>query len=251
MVRNDGVLLGLTYAKEHQVYGWHKHITDGKFLSSACISDGDFDNEVYFVIEREINGQTKKYIEKFSRRIDTDPVEAFFADSSVTYRGEPIKTVTRLDHLEGKEVVVLAGGHVVTNSLAHGGALVVTDGKIELDFAESVIHIGLPYVSRIVTMNVISQTNKGVSIGVKQGSREASILFENSWRCYLNTARNELDLLSFDPNPEPLKEVTINTGDKRKSVSWSGGFDAYIVIENRDPTPFTIAGIIVKAEFGD
>ncbi len=251
LVRNDGVLLGLTYAKEHQVYGWHRHTTDGKFLSCACISDGDYDHEVYFVIEREVNGETKRYIEKFTRRIDDDIEEAFFADSTITYRGDAVSTITDLDHLEGKEVVVLAGGNVVKESLAMDGALTVTDGQIKLDYAEEVVHIGLPFVSRVVTMNVIAQTNKGVSIGVKQGTREVSILYENSWRCYIGTAGNDLDILEFDDAPEPLKEMSINTGNKKKSVSWSGGFDAYVVIENRDPTPLTIAGLIVKAEFGD
>ena len=30
-VRDDGVLLGLTYQREHQVWGWHKHTTQGEF----------------------------------------------------------------------------------------------------------------------------------------------------------------------------------------------------------------------------
>ena len=245
LIRNDGILLGLTYAKEHQVYGWHKHETDGKFKSCACISDGDYDHEVYFVIEREISGVTKRYIEKFRRRIDNDPVEAFFADSTLTYRGDPITTVTGLEHLEGKEVVVLAGGHVIKNK-------VVTSGQITLDKAERVIHVGLPFVSRVVSMNLIAQINKGVSIGVNQGIREVAILYENSWRCYVGTANNELEVLEFDDAPAINKEVTINTGNKKKKgVSWSGGYNAYVIVENRDPTPLTVAGLIVTAEFGD
>ena len=182
LVRDDGVLLGLTYAKEHQVYGWHEHTTDGRILSCACIADGDQDNEVYFVVERIIEGVSRKYIEKLSRRNDTDPVEAFFADSYVTYRGVATTGVSDLEHLEGKEVVILAGGHVVRNR-------VVKNGKIELEFPEEVIHIGLPYVSRVETMNLIAQLNNGVSLGVKQTVREVSVLFENSWRCYIGYSR--------------------------------------------------------------
>jgi len=32
-VRDDGVMLGLTYQREHQVWGWHQHNTDGNFES--------------------------------------------------------------------------------------------------------------------------------------------------------------------------------------------------------------------------
>ena len=245
IVRNDGTLLGLTYAKEYGVYAWHKHITDGKFLSCACITDGDYDNEVYFVIEREVEGVTKKFVEKFTRRIDNDPVEAFFADASVTYRGAPITTInTGLEHLEGKKVVVLADGYV-------DKTLTVTNGQVTLKQAAEVIHIGLPYVSRIATMNLISQTDKGVSIGVNQGIREVSVLFEKSWRCYVASSDNDPEVVELDDSAAPGKAVVINTGNIRKSVDWSDGYEAYVVIENRDPTPLTISGLVVKAEFGD
>ena len=29
LIRSDGVLLGLTYLTEHEVWGWHRHDTDG------------------------------------------------------------------------------------------------------------------------------------------------------------------------------------------------------------------------------
>jgi hypothetical protein len=34
-VRDDGVMLGLTYQREHQVWGWHQHSTQGEFESFA------------------------------------------------------------------------------------------------------------------------------------------------------------------------------------------------------------------------
>ena len=37
LVMDDGVLLGLTYDKGQDVWGWHRHTTDGLFESVACI----------------------------------------------------------------------------------------------------------------------------------------------------------------------------------------------------------------------
>ncbi|MFL1533937.1 MULTISPECIES: hypothetical protein [Pseudomonas] len=39
-VRDDGVLLGLTYLPEQQLVGWHWHDTDGFVESIACIAEG-------------------------------------------------------------------------------------------------------------------------------------------------------------------------------------------------------------------
>jgi hypothetical protein len=85
-VRDDGVLLGLTYVREHEVWGWHRHDTDGEFESITCIPE-DGEDFVYAVVKREIGGETKRYIERFASR-DFDVVsDAFFVDCGLTYDG--------------------------------------------------------------------------------------------------------------------------------------------------------------------
>ena len=64
-VRNDGVLLGLTYLKEENVYAWHQHKTDGSFENVCCI-DKSLNDDVYVVVNRD----GKKYIEIFQKQID-------------------------------------------------------------------------------------------------------------------------------------------------------------------------------------
>ncbi len=60
VVRDDGVLLCLTYLKEENIYAWHMHTTLGKFLR-VCAVDRSMNDDVYCVIERD----GKRYIEKF------------------------------------------------------------------------------------------------------------------------------------------------------------------------------------------
>ena len=67
VVRNDGMLLGLTYLKEENVYAWHQHKTDGSFENVCCI-DKSLTDSVYVVVNR--NG--KKYIEVFEKQIDVN-----------------------------------------------------------------------------------------------------------------------------------------------------------------------------------
>jgi len=85
-VRDDGVLLGMTYMREQQVIGWHRHDTDGEVESVCCISEGNED-AVYLAIKRTINGSTKRYVERMSTRFFTDIKDAYFVDCGLSYDG--------------------------------------------------------------------------------------------------------------------------------------------------------------------
>lgn len=96
---SDGALLGLTYLKSQQVWGWHRHDTgaNGKVESLCCIPEGAED-VVYMIVNRTINGATKRYVERLrSRNVVDVATDAFFVDSGLTYDGfniDPSKTVT-------------------------------------------------------------------------------------------------------------------------------------------------------------
>jgi hypothetical protein len=66
-VRDDGILLSLTFLKEQEVYGWARHDTQGSFRSVCTITEGQID-ATYFVVERYINGETVKFVERFACR---------------------------------------------------------------------------------------------------------------------------------------------------------------------------------------
>lgn len=91
-VRDDGVLLGLTYIREQQIWGWHRHDFENGFVENvAVIPDGDED-AVYLTIKRTINGTTKRYIEKLTSRADTDIEDMIFVDSAITFDGRNTNT---------------------------------------------------------------------------------------------------------------------------------------------------------------
>ena len=84
-VREDGMLLGCTFVPEQAILAWHRHdFTNGK-VHDVLQSD----DQVYLVIERVINGNTVKYIEKLNTREFTSIKDAIFMDSSVTWNGTP------------------------------------------------------------------------------------------------------------------------------------------------------------------
>lgn len=54
-VRDDGILLSLTYLKEQEVYGWARHDTQGEVVSVCSVPEGRED-AVYLVVNRYVPG---------------------------------------------------------------------------------------------------------------------------------------------------------------------------------------------------
>lgn len=115
-VRDDGILLGLTYNPTQQLVGWHWHDTDGFVESIACIPEGQED-ALYMVVRRTINGVQKRYIERMASRQIESIEDAFFVDSGLTYDGrnaDPGKTMTLTggtDWLFPEVLTMKAAGH--------------------------------------------------------------------------------------------------------------------------------------------
>lgn len=99
--RSDGVLLGCTYDKDQQILAWHRHDTDGLFQNIVTIpetpvgfvdsssswpaSAGSFRNSVYFIVQRTVDGQTKRFIEKQAEREINDIVDFIGMDCATNF----------------------------------------------------------------------------------------------------------------------------------------------------------------------
>lgn len=86
-VRDDGTMLGLTYMREQQIAGWHRHDTDGVFEDVCVVPEGS-EHSLYVMVKRTINGSTKRYVERVPSRFISDIVtDARFLDSYLEYDG--------------------------------------------------------------------------------------------------------------------------------------------------------------------
>lgn len=130
-VRSDGVLLGLTYFREQQVVGWHRHDTDGTFESVCSVSEGSED-ALYAVVKRTINGTSKRYVERLHSRTFSKVEDGFFVDSGLTYDGRnQAGTVTlsggsAWDQTE-TQTATLAGSTVSLAASHVGDQFILTD----------------------------------------------------------------------------------------------------------------------------
>lgn len=118
-VMSDGAMLSLTYLREHEVWAWSRHDTDGDFESVAVVSEGSED-VAYFIVRRVINGQTRRFVERMASRQVFDVQDAFFVDSGLSF-DTPVAITA----------ITSANPAAVTTATAHGlttGDLVDIEG---------------------------------------------------------------------------------------------------------------------------
>lgn len=90
-VRDDGVMLSLTYLKEQEVQGWARHDTQGLFVSVnsvteyvQTISGGTYVDVVYVAVKRYIQNQWLYYIERMDPRIWNVLEDSWCLDSALS-----------------------------------------------------------------------------------------------------------------------------------------------------------------------
>ena len=120
VVRDDGVLLAMTYMKEHDIWGWSKHVTDGAFRW-VCTVGGNTEDCLYALVERENGAGTAFNVERLSDRWRREQgIEAsFFVDSGLTYSGWNTYVEMTLS-LSSAGETWSAGDTVTVTAVGHG-----------------------------------------------------------------------------------------------------------------------------------
>lgn len=160
-VLDDGTVAILVYEPREEVVAWYAWETSSGTVEDACVIPSNTGDKVYYVVNRTINGSTKRYIERIVRDDEClGQPEAYLADCHLAYSGSAVTTITGLSHLEGKSVVVwgwnTSSPFTVTdpegNSVTVGrdlGTFTVSSGQITgLAAAVTNACVGLAYEAR-------------------------------------------------------------------------------------------------------
>ncbi len=244
-VRSDGVLLGMTYVPEQQVFGWHQHPLggDGIVESVAVIPESNRD-AVYMVVRRTVDGASRRYIERMKPRYFGAQDDAFFVDCGLTYDGTPATLIRGLWHLEGEAVDVLADGAVVEG-------LTVADGAITLDVAASVVHVGFNYVSRLRTLPLALEALEAVGQGAPKNVNEVYIRVSQSSVLEAGPTFDDLRENPARPVATPYDTATpIADGEiaLRLDADWSA--DGSVCIQQARPLPLTVVAMALDLAVG-
>ena len=117
LIRADGILASFLYDIDDQVEAFWKAQTQGSFENIAVLP-GALEDQVYVVVNRTINGVTKRYLEKFAR-IDECQGGAINknVDAHIVYSGPATNVISGLGHLIGQTVCVWSGNYLFPNNM--------------------------------------------------------------------------------------------------------------------------------------
>jgi hypothetical protein len=250
-VRKDGTLLGMTFERDQEVVGWHRHVFGGVSdasgtqaqVESVAVIPKNGRDEVWVSVNRFINGANVRQIEVIEEgRSSINPVDAedFFVDSGVTFAGPSTTTISNLDHLEGETVQVLADGYVVPDKI-------VEDGAITLDIPASTITAGLGYISEVETMRIEAGSADGSAQSKIKRFHKIAVRFFETLGAKFGPNADILDTLQFRSTSDPMDSPPPRfTGDKEES--WNSGYETEgrVLIRQDQPLPMTILAIMPR-----
>ena len=283
--RADGRLALLSYNKQHEVLGWTQAIIGGVFGDGSAVVEsimsipgaddaGQFfgsedRHELWMVVKRTINGQTKRYIEfmegffegplredyddeaAWEAAVRVSQKDAFYVDSAATYDDVPTSTLSGLDHLEGQTVKILADGKVLPDRVVSGGA-------ISFNGTASKIHVGLGYKHRYEGLKLAPDTAAGSSVNKTKIITDVGLILLDSATYKVTTVeyddvtgrrQHELYEIGFRRDTHPTDEaVPLFTGEKLTSTEGAYTPDSRIYIEGDAPLPFTMLGLAPQVE---
>lgn len=243
-VAQDGRMLILTYIPEQKVYAWSHFVTDGKFLSVCSVAGQDNDT-VMTIVERTINGQTKRYIEYFHWDSYSNDQQTYGMMDSFKHVTANSAEITGLNHLEGKTVQVLADGYYYD-----GQEYKVAGGKITLPEVVEEAIVGLPYTMTMEQCNFdVGNTEQGTIQGRKKRAVSAILRLTRSYGGSIGPDAEHQNKIIYDPENLELGEPVLFSGDKEVTLA-IGGFNNYgrTYIVQDTPYPFNISAIIRKVE---
>lgn len=245
-VTEDHQLLSMTFERDQSVVAWSRHITDGAVESVACIygSAGEAD-EVWMSVKRTINGVDVRYIERFDPKRwikveANDLPHCIFMDAAkVIEHDEPETVVTGLEHLEGKEVSILADGFVLPRQVVEDGALTLPDPA-------SVVVVGLPFTTRIQPTRLEIPLDDGTSQGRKWKCNKLDVsLWKSLGGEYADSPDSQFYAIQNRHSITPLSaQEPLFTGILELTISGTHRDSIDVCLRNTSPTPFAVLALI-------
>ena len=247
-VRDDGKLVGLTYNRLQDVVAWHGHDfggTNAKCKSVAVIDIDTAEDQVYVIVERTIDGATKKYVEYLSTYdFNSSLTEFHFVDSGLAYSGSSTTTLSGLSHLEGQTVKVIVDGATHPDR-------VVSSGSISLERSATTAKVGLGFISTLQTMR-LDEGFRGTDQTKTKRIYDVTVRFFETVGAKVGPNETNLDEIPFrDSSASMTAPVPLFTGDKETEFPSDYGTDGFVLVKQEQALPMTILALYPRLETHD
>ena len=237
----SGDLVSLTFERDQRIVGLARHALGGNDtqVESVAAVPGPEASEVWLVIRRTVDGNTKRYVERLSAGFEGgDIADAAFLDSFLRYDGAPANTVNGLEHLEGETVGVLADGIVESSTTVSGSAVSLEDGR-----TAAKILVGLEYQSKVKLLRPALASQDGSLLGRLKSVPEVFIDVHETLglRAGPEGAENDLDRRLAGQHMD--QQIPLLSGSFKLHVATGWRDEAELSLVSDQPLPATIRAV--------
>jgi len=270
-ITGEGELVGMTYERDQQIAGWHRHTTgqgwllpaDGNeanriavrdgFESVAAIYGNEGSDEVWFLVRRTVAGGEVRYIERLRpdfRNVfeNEDTANWWYLDCAASTRDDlaTFTSVANAGHLEHRRVGILNDGAPQADTYVRDGAVTIAPE------ANNVL-VGLPYQSVLRPMPLDMPLQDGSSQGRKARVHKIFARFHKSLGGEYSADGEEWNAIFTRDFADAMDEgPPVFTGEKE--VYMDGGFTRKpeIVIRQWQALPLCVLALIARWDaYGD
>ena len=142
-VRSDGVMIGCSVNFRENIYGWHRHSTDGSFVDVVAVPGFNRTKDIWVAVAREINGNTVHMIEVQAPEVTYPQLNEYYtgednsADDEAVFLGQMFEaqklsqhmdSIVKYDGLFPREITEGAGlnNSAITLSAVSGEGVTIT-----------------------------------------------------------------------------------------------------------------------------
>ena len=247
-VRSDGKVAVMIYNVAEEVTSWVLISSPDAEIEDVVVLPGDVEDDVYYVTKRTIDGNTKRYLEKWAKEANAKGGEDnFIADAYTTYSGASTTTITGLSHLEGKTVTIWGNSKDLGTKTVVGGEITT------LPEAVTYAVIGLPYTAQWKSTK-LAYYAPGDSLDLTQPKRIVHVGLVLSKAYYQAvTYGSDFDSLENMPAVEDGKanlQDTLSDSYDKELFEFDGVWDtdARLCIQAASPRPVTVLAAVLSYE---
>lgn len=243
-------LIGVTYSPNTEAIGWFKVELPGvrNVWSCAYLPDSSidgFEDTLYMVVEREIDGTIEYYLESIGVDFEGETLASttvfredipIYLDSARLQTGTDLDILTGFDHLEGETVGVTANGLFIGEFTVNAGNIALGqtyDGQVRF-------LAGLKYTATLDTADVEAGGDFGFSEGAIQ--RIDRVIA----RLYKTFGLKVGNPLTGQVYPLKIPSTDVYTGDARIETPNSSDRIQKIRIVSEDPYPAHVVSLAMR-----
>lgn len=249
-VLGDGTVAILTYEPSEELVCWSTVSTDGA-VEKVVVLPGVDEDQVYYHVRRDINGVTKRFLEKWAMESETLGGKVTKLADSFTLTTDTGTVLTGLDHLEGEIVSLWRDGKDRGTFVVSGGS--ITDTGTPLGDTGVV---GLAYVADYKSTKLAYAAQGGTALLQPKRVNEIGLILANT---HHKGIKYGADTGHLDELPDNLdRGAKTDTGSiltvfDQRSFPFNGTWDtdSRIHLRAASPRPCTVAAAVVQIQTND